>query len=163
MENFLGPWTAPEVAEKGVFAYPISNEVKMQWITHEDVAAFAVEALKRPEEVANANLKVCGPERLSGEEIAERFGRALEREISFCPMPVREFGAHMDAAFGPGVGDDAVAAYEAAYENSEMFSTDIDLSVSLERLPIRPTPLEEWVCQHAKAFGAHSRGGGPGL
>jgi hypothetical protein len=36
--------------------------------TDEDAAAFAVEALRR--EVADANLKVCGPERLSGEENA---------------------------------------------------------------------------------------------
>lgn len=36
--------------------------------TGEDAAAFAVEALRR--EVADANLKVSGPERLSGEENA---------------------------------------------------------------------------------------------
>lgn len=156
MENFLGPWTAPEVAEKGVFAYPISGEAKMQWITHEDVAAFAVEALKRPKEVANANLEVCGPERLSGEEIAERFSRALGREILFRPMPVGEFGAHLDAAFGPGAGDGAVAVYEAAYEDPEIFSTYIDLSVALERLPIRPTPLEEWVRRYAAVFSART-------
>ena len=155
MENYLGPWTAPEVAEKGVFTYPIPIELKMQWITHEDAAAFAVEALKRPE-VADTNLRVCGPERLSGEEIAKRFGHALGHKISFRSMPPRQFGAHMDAAFGPGVGDGAVAAYEAAFQDPGMFSTDIDLSVALERLPIRPTPLEEWVRQHAAAFTART-------
>lgn len=155
MENFLGPWTAPEVAEKGVFAYPIPGEARVQPVTHEDVAAFAVEALKRPG-VADADLEVCGPERLNGEEMAERFGRALGRETSFRPMPPGEFGAHMDTAFGPGAGDGAVGFYEAAHENPAMVSTDINLSVALEKLPIEPTPLEEWVRRHAAAFTARA-------
>jgi hypothetical protein len=71
-------------------------------------------------------------------------------------MPPRQFGAHIEAAFGPGAGDGAVAAYEAAYQNPRMFSTDINLSVALERLPIHPTSLGDWVRQHAMAFTART-------
>jgi uncharacterized protein YbjT (DUF2867 family) len=151
MENFLGPWTAPELAERGTFAYPITNDIRMQWITQEDVAAFAVEAFDRPE-LASLNLKIAGPERLNGEGIAERFGRALGRPIAFRPMPPREFGAILDRAIGPGAGDAAAGFYEAAAANPELLSTAVDLAPALEKLPIRPTPLEEWVARHAAAF-----------
>lgn len=150
MENFLGPWTAPELAERDRFAYPITDQVRMQWVTQEDVAAFAVAALRRPER-ANLNLKLAGPERLSGEEIAERFGRALGRPISFRPMPPKEFGAVLDGAFGPGAGA-AAGFYEAAAANPDLLSTDVDLAPALAALPIRPTTLEEWVRAHAAAF-----------
>jgi len=154
MENFLGPWTAPEVAERDTFAYPTPNEVKMQWIATEDVALYVVEAMKNPG-VANLELKVSGPERLGGEEVAERFGRALGREITFRAMPPREFGEIIDRAF-PGMGEPAAQGYEMAYRNPEMFSTNVDLDAALAKLPIRPTTLEEWVKQHAAAFGART-------
>ena len=154
MENFLGPWTAPEIAEKGVFAYPTPNEVKMQWIATEDVARYVVEAMKHPD-VADVNLKTTGPEKLDGEEVAERFGRALGREISFRAMPPKEFGEIIDRAF-PGMGEPAAQGYEMAYQNPEMFSTNVDLDAALEKLPIKPTMLEEWVAEHAAAFGART-------
>ena len=151
MENFLGPWTAPEVASDDVFAYPTPIEVVMQWVTHEDVAAFAVEAFRRPA-LADAVLEVSGPEKLNGEQVAERFSRALGRPIAFRPMPPKEFGGHFDTTFGPGAGDDVTAAYEAIYENPTMLSTDVDLGATLELLPIEPTSLETWVRRYAAAF-----------
>jgi len=154
MENFLGPWTAPEISQKDVFAYPTPNEVKMQWIATEDVALYVVEAMRNPG-VASVNLKVSGLERLNGEEVAERFGRALGREVSFRPMPPEEFGEIIDRAF-PGMGEPAAQGYRMAYENPEMFSTNVDLDAALEKLPIRPTTLEEWVRRHAAAFGAQA-------
>lgn len=150
MENFLGPWTAPEVADRDVFAYPTPNEVRMQWIATEDLAAYVVEALKRPE-LAGTNFKVSGPERLNGEEIADRFGRALGREVTFRPMPPDEFGAIIDGAF-PGMGEAAARGYRMAYENPEMFSSNVDLEPVLEKLPVEPTPLEDWVRAHRMAF-----------
>lgn len=150
MENFLGPWTAPEMAEKGNFAYPTPNEVGMQWVATEDVAAFAVEAIRNPG-VANANFEVCGPERLHGEDIAERFGAALGREISFRPMPPEEFGGVIDEAF-PGMGESAAKGYAMAYENPEAFSTNIDMGPALEKLPVQLTHLEEWVRRNRAAF-----------
>ena len=150
MENFLGPWTAPEVAEKDTFAYPTPNEVGMQWVATEDVAAFQVEAIRNPG-VADANFEVCGPERLHGEDIAERFGAALGREVSFRPMPPEEFGGIIDAAF-PGMGEAAAQGYRMAYENPEAFSTNIDVEPVLQKLPVELTSLEEWVRDHRSAF-----------
>jgi uncharacterized protein YbjT (DUF2867 family) len=151
LENFLGPWTAPEVAESDTFAYPTPVEVVMQWVTHEDVAAFAVEAFRRPE-LADLLLEVAGPERLNGLDVAERFSRALGRPITFRPMPPKEFGAHFDVMIAPGAGDDVAAAYEAVYDNPALLSTDVDLTRALSLLPITPTSLVEWIARNAAAF-----------
>lgn len=158
MENFLGPWTAPEIAGQDVFAYPTPVEVVMQWVTHEDVAAFAVEAFRRPE-LADLVVQVAGPERLNGNDVAERFSRALGRPITFRPMPPKEFGAHFDTLIAPGAGDGVAAAYEAVYENPALLSTDVDLSQALALLPITPTPLEQWITRNAAAFGVPPRKG----
>jgi uncharacterized protein YbjT (DUF2867 family) len=148
MENLLGPWTAPELADHDVFAYPMPLEVVMQWVTHDDVAAFVVAAFARPH-LADAVLEVAGPERLNGQDIADRFSRALGRTITFRSMPPKEFGAHFDA---PGAGEAITAAYEAVYANPAMLSTDVDLEKALTVLPIEPTPLQKWVSHHAAAF-----------
>ncbi|MGN9810294.1 SDR family oxidoreductase [Micromonospora sp. BQ11] len=151
MENFLGPWTAPEVAAADTFAYPTPLEVVMQWVSHDDVAAYVVAAFRRPD-LAGRVFDVGGPEALNGEEVAARFSAALGRRITFRPMPPKEFGAYFEAMGGPGAGDDVTAAYEAVYENPTMLSTRVDLAVTLSELSITPTSLREWVGRHAPAF-----------
>lgn len=150
LENLLGPWTREEVAEGDTFAYPTPNEVRIQWIATADVATFAVYAFGHPD-LAPLNLKISGPERLSGEEVAERFSRALGRKVTFRPMPPREFGERLDRVF-PGMGEDVTRAYEMAYTNPEMMSTHVDIDAALAKMPVRLTTVEEWVRQHAGAF-----------
>ena len=150
MENFLGPWTLSELAEADTYAYPTPNTVKMQWVATDDVAAFAVYALTHPE-LAPLNIKVAGPERLNGEEVAQRMSRALGRDITFRPMPAQEFGEKLDAVF-PGMGEPAAQGYAMAYENPEMFSSNVDVDAALSKMPIELTPLETWVREHQAAF-----------
>jgi uncharacterized protein YbjT (DUF2867 family) len=151
MENLLGPWTAPEVAAADRVAYPIPTTVRLQWISHEDAAAFAVAAFAQLPKGGH-RIEVCGPETLTGEDIARRFSRALGREIGFRPMPPREFGAIMDRVFGGG-GDAVAGFYEAVHANPGMFSTRIDYAALSETLRIAPVPMEEFVRRHARAFG----------
>lgn len=150
MENFLGPWTRQELAEEGVFAYPTPLAVQMQWIATEDVGTFAVLAFRNPG-VAPLDLKISGPERLNGEDVAERFSRALGRPVVFRAMPAREFGEKLGAVF-PGMGQGAAQAYALAYEQPETMSSRVDLDAALAVLPARLTTLEEWVRRHAAAF-----------
>ena len=130
MENFFGPWTRDELVDSDTFAYPTPNTVEMQWIATEDVGTFATYAFAHPE-LAPLNLKLSGPERLNGEGVAERFSRALGREIGFRAMPAEEFGRKLDAVF-PGMGEGAAQGYAAAYEHPERFSTNVDLDAALK-------------------------------
>jgi len=151
MENLLGPWTAPEVADMNVVAYPIPNTVRLQWISHEDAAAFAVAAFRQLPPGRHL-LEICGPETLTGDDIANSFSRALGRELRFRAMPPREFGAIMDSAFGGG-GDTTAAFYEAVYANPEILSTRIDYDALARTLAIQPTSMEDFARRHAAAFG----------
>ena len=150
MENFFGPWTRDELVENDTFAYPTPNTVEMQWIATEDVGTFATYAFAHPE-LAPLNLKLSGPERLNGEGVAERFSRGLGRPITFRAMPAEEFGRKLDAVF-PGMGEGAAQGYAAAYRHPERFSTNVDLTAALEKMPVETTTLEAWVRGHAEVF-----------
>ena len=151
MENLLGPWTAPEVAAKDSLAYPIPNSVRLQWISHEDAAAFVVAAFDQLR-AGGHRIEICGPETLTGDDIADRFGKALGKTITFRPMPPKEFGAIMDSAFGGG-GDSTAAFYEAVYANPDMLSSRIDYAALSATLHIAPVSMEEFARRHAAAFG----------
>lgn len=150
MENFLGPWTREELAAQGVFAYPTPLAVKMQWIATADVGKFARAAFERPD-VAPLDLKIAGPERLDGEQIAARLTNALGRDVTFRAMPAAEFGEKLDRVF-PGMGGGAAAAYEMAWQHPDMMSSNVDVDAALRVLPVRLTTLEQWARQHANAF-----------
>lgn len=150
MENFLGPWTRKELIHEDTFAYPTPSTVKMQWIATQDVGTFATYAFGHPE-LASLNLKISGPERLSGDEVAERFSRALGRSIRFRAMPAEEFGRKLDAVF-PGMGEGAAQGYAAAYEHPEQFSSHVDIAAALQKMPVELTTLEAWVRAHGEAF-----------
>ena len=150
MENFLGPWTREEIVRENTFAYPTPLAVKMQWLATEDVGAFATYAFAHPE-LAPLNLHISGPERLNGEEVAQRFSRALGRDITFRAMPAEEFGQKLDAVF-PGMGQGAAQGYALAYEKPEMFSSKVDIAGALGQIPVDLTTLETWVQQRKAAF-----------
>jgi uncharacterized protein YbjT (DUF2867 family) len=150
MENLLGPWTAPEVASADRLAYPIPDTLGLQWISHEDAAAFSVAAFALPGHPREA-VMICGPETLTGPQMAQSFTRALGRTITFRPMPPREFGRIMDQAMGGG-GDAVAALYEAVATNPDLMATRIDHAALLSHLPIRPVSMEDFARYYAMAF-----------
>ena len=150
MENLLGPWTREEIVQDDTFAYPTPLEVEINWLATEDVGKFAAHAFAHPE-LANLNLKIGGPERLNGEDIAARFSRALSRTVTFRAMPPKEFGEKLDAAF-PGMGEIMAQNYQMAYDHPERFSSQLDVAALLQKMPVELTPLEQWVRELKEAF-----------
>lgn len=148
MENFLIPAIAREVAEKNVLAYPMPDTVTCQWISHLDAAAFAVAAFADGRR-DNLNIDICGPEKLSGPEIAERFSRALGRTISFRPMPPEEFAGVI--SFG-GSEEAVISHYKAVYEDPTRMGTSIDYGHAIARLPIVPTSIEAFARHYKRHF-----------
>ena len=148
MENFLLPFIAREVAMKDTLAYPMPEAVQCQWISHIDAASFSVAAFKR-EISENLVMEISGPEKLSGPEIAERFGKALGRSISFRPMPPKEFGASLS------YGDDGASVtsyYEQVFANPSMMATNVDYRRAIDLLPILPTSVEEFARVYKDQF-----------
>jgi NAD(P)H dehydrogenase (quinone) len=138
MENFLIPAIAREVAEKDVLAYPMPDAVKCQWISHLDAASFVVAAFKS-ESKESLQLHICGPEKVSGSEIAERFSKALGRKINFRPMPPVEFAK---AISYDGDDEAIIGYYRSVFDDPSIMTTNVDFEHAIVALPIKPTPLE---------------------
>jgi uncharacterized protein YbjT (DUF2867 family) len=152
-ENLLGPWTRPGIVEKDELAYPNPEQTPVGWIVSADVGKLMAAALQRPE-LADTVIPVSGQENLTGPELADRFSRALGRTIRYRAMPLDEFGAFFDRLFGPGAGEGAKIGYRMQQENPELVKMWTDMGPVLEKLPVRMTPIEEWVRQFAPAFSA---------
>jgi uncharacterized protein YbjT (DUF2867 family) len=148
MENFLIPALSAEVAAKDTLAYPMPEAVNCQWISHQDAAAYVVAAFKRGP-VDSQIVEISGPETLNGPQIAERFGRALGRKITFRPMPPTEFADAV--AFGGDVGA-IVNYYSSVFERPEAMSTNIDHAAALALLPITPITFEGWARMYQAAL-----------
>lgn len=148
MENFLIPAIAQEVTEKNVLAYPMPETVLCQWISHQDAASYVVAAFNT-QNSENLIMDICGPEKLSGPQIADRFSKALGRKITFRPMPPEEFAK----AISYGGNEEAVTGYyRSVFENPANMTTNIDFQKVLESLSISPFSIEDWASIYRHSF-----------
>jgi NAD(P)H dehydrogenase (quinone) len=148
MENLLMPVVAEEVAHRDSLPYPLPDAVKCQWISHADAAAFVVAAFERKTR-ENLVIDICGPERLSGSEIAARFSRALGRPIAYRAMPPAEFGATLP--FGES-RHMVTKYYEEIAADLTKATTNVDFGHALALLPIEPTSMEQFARTYATMF-----------
>jgi NAD(P)H dehydrogenase (quinone) len=72
MDNFLGPWIKPGIIDSGVLAFALPADLPMSWISAQEAAAYAVDALDRPE-LAGKVFDIGGPEALTGADLAAGF------------------------------------------------------------------------------------------
>ncbi|MBD8548950.1 NmrA family NAD(P)-binding protein [Sphingomonas sp. CFBP 8760] len=148
MENFLNPAITQEVRDHDVLAYPMPDEAHTQWITHQDTAAYTVAAFEHPGDDSMI-VDVCGPEDLTGGQIAERFSRALGRSITFRPMPPEEFADTFPAGMDP---EPIVRHYKNVFANPDMMTSNVDHQQALDILAIEPLTFEDWVRKYRDAF-----------
>ncbi|UUZ80412.1 NmrA family NAD(P)-binding protein [Paenibacillus sp. P26] len=95
MENFL----IPGVVDDQMLAYPVPADRAIAWISMEDAAAYGVYALSHPE-LAGQTLPIVGPEALTGNQLAEQFSAALNREIHFYSLPTEVFQEALTPVLG---------------------------------------------------------------
>lgn len=143
MENFAAPWSVPAITQQGTVAYPMTSDFRASWISLEDVAAFAVEALKRPE-LSGSVFNIGGPEILTGTEIAERFAAVLGSAVSYYPIPLDTFEQQMNGAMGEPNGTEIAALYRWFMKQPQSPAM-IDMKPVLQKLPVQLTPLEQWI------------------
>ncbi|MDQ0063044.1 SDR family oxidoreductase [Paenibacillus harenae] len=141
MENFL----IPGVVGNQTLAYPVPADRAIAWISMEDAAAYGVYALNHPE-LAGQALPIVGPEALTGNQLAEQFSAALDREIQFFPLPVEAF----EEALAPMLGKETAAGLADSYKwiglNSHLLPKP-DQVIDEMRTAVPGTPLIEWVKQ----------------
>lgn len=151
MENLLGPWTRPFVAQQDELPYPVPEDMPLGWIASDDVGKLTVAALERPS-LANNKFIISGVQNVTGPELAAEFSKGLGREISYRFMPLSEFAGVMDQVFGPGVGEMAAAGYQFQIDNRDLLATWVDMEPVLAKLPVEMTSLADWATKHKMAL-----------
>jgi uncharacterized protein YbjT (DUF2867 family) len=149
MDNMIRVWTKPAIVEKGVFAYPAGEALKISWICLDDVAAYMVGALGN-DALRGDRVLVGGPEALTGHEVAERLTAAVGRPVRFESLSPDEYASKMSLLVtgSPEVRPhsmyDRMAQFYRWYNAQPVSPLAVDLGPVLAKLPIRPTTLGEW-------------------
>jgi uncharacterized protein YbjT (DUF2867 family) len=151
MENLLGPWTREGIIAEGALAYPVSDATRLGWLASDDLGALMVAALERPN-LAGRRLPISGPENLTGPELAAIFSEVLGRPIRYQAITPEAFGELLDRMIAPGAGEGAAAGYRFQRDNGGLLTMWTDMTPALDMLPVRLTPLREWVARFAFLF-----------
>jgi uncharacterized protein YbjT (DUF2867 family) len=148
MDNIVRVWAKPSVVKHGIFAYACKPDLRISWISQDDIAAYMIAAyeLAKP---ARQYL-VGGPETLVGDEVAVRLSHALGRKITFRSLLPDEFAGAMSQLvtgspdFEPGSMYDRIAEFYRWYNAQPVSPLAVDLRPVLVDLAVRPTPMLVW-------------------
>jgi hypothetical protein len=148
MDNLLTRWVKPYVLERGQFSYPHRPDLEVSWICLDDVARLMIAAAAR-DDFAGETLDVGGPEILRPPEVAELLSETLQRPIVYRQITPREFGERMYEVFKSVSGLDR-ETYVSNLEQHYLFKNEtnpfrVDMQPVLERIPMRLTPMREWL------------------
>jgi uncharacterized protein YbjT (DUF2867 family) len=148
MDNLLTRWVKPYILERGEFPYPHRPDLEVSWICLDDVARLMIATLER-DEFLGETLDVGGPETLRPPEVARLLSETLGRQIVYRQITPREFGERMYDVFKDVSGLDR-ETYVWNLERHYLFKNEtnpfhVDMRPVLERIPIRLTPMREWL------------------
>lgn len=149
MDNIVRPWSKPSIVERGIFAYPAADDLRISWISIADVAAFMVAALGT-DAADGGHVAVGGPEALTGHEVAEKLGAATGKPIRFQSLTPDEFAARMSELVtgsrdvAPHSIYDGMAQFYRWYNAQPMSPLVVDPAASTALLPIPLTPFADW-------------------
>ena len=153
MDNLTRFWSKPSITNNDTFAYPCSPNLKISWVCLNDVAKFMVASLSNNSVKAD-KIYVGGPEILLGDEVAERFSRALNREIKFKSIDPSNFaGAMSKLVTGSEEYEDVsiyggMAAFYKWYNDQDPSPLAIDMEPAYKLLNVTPTFFEDWIKEH---------------
>lgn len=140
MDVLLGPWILPGIRDEGVLAFALPDDHRMSWVSAEEVGAYSVAALGRPE-LAGRTFDIAGPDALSGDEIAAILSRALGKPIRWVGITAQDY----EQALAPLVG----AAVAAAVADQIRFIVaghhgPVDMTETRAQFDVEPIALQQW-------------------
>ncbi len=151
-ENLLAPYTVNYVKNERKVAYPTPEQMPIGWISSKDVGALVAEALFKPE-LAGQSFQISGLDNLKGNDLAEKFSIGLGEKISYYAMLPKEFGDILRTV----LQNEAVNGIQKYYQsladaNEYPPKYNPNMQKVLEKLPIKMTPMEEWVKMNREVF-----------
>lgn len=139
MEVWLGPALGFDLANGQVRSYG-DGQAPVSWIARDDVAAFAVAALDRPE-ARNATLELGGPEALSPLEVVRRFERRSSRQVAVELVPDAALQAQCAAATDPLQRSFAALMLSLAQGDA------IAMGETLDAYPVPLTTIDDYLAR----------------
>lgn len=151
-ENLLAPYTTDYVKKERKVAYPTPEDMPIGWIASRDVSAFVVEALYKPE-LAGQSFMISGLDNMKGNTLAEKFSIGLDEKVTFYAMPPQQFGDILSNFMEEGAAR-GVQSYYEMLANQPVYPSRFNPNMKdvLEKLPVKMTPIEEWVKMHKEIF-----------
>ncbi len=112
MENYLH--SVPTVAHDGRIYMPLPGNLRLPMIATRDIAEVAAERLQDGKWTGRSVLELVGPDQLSGDEVAQRLGEALERQVAYMQVSDQQAKEGMTSmGMNPAVADLMLEMYEA--------------------------------------------------
>ncbi len=147
LENLLH-FALGEMKEHGVLSYPpLSPDRKVSWTALGDQATIAIAAMTA-EKAVGKSFDIASPEPVTGVELSELISRKLNREVRYAPLSPEQFGENMSQFAGAEAGS-AISEMYGAVDGLSPDGAIINLDVLLAVLPVKLTPVSEWVEQQS--------------
>jgi len=148
MDNIIRSWCKPGIVERGVFAYPAGPDLKSNFLCLDDVAAFMVAALNKPE--INGRFAIGGPETLTGADVAKTLSGVANKPITFQSLTPDAFASAMsllvtgNPEVEPASIYDRMASFYRWYNAQPQSPLVIDPAPVAQRFGVTLTPLAQW-------------------
>lgn len=142
IDNLAAPWSIPVMLEHNILPYPVAAGEKSPWISHFDLARYAVSAIEKPE-LSGQTLPI-GGNLLEGEEIAAAISKEIGKQINFVSLTPNDFEAQLSPSFGEVAAKEISNLYRfVADKKQELLHQDF--KTTQEKLGVEPQSLEDWV------------------
>ena len=152
MNNMIAPWCKPSIVRHDVFAYPASPDLKISFISLDDVAQIMVAALQT-DKVDRQHVAVGGPEALTGSEVAQKLSAAAGRPIKFQSLAPDEFAMNISELvtgkrdIPKGSVYDGMARFYRFYNEQDVSPLNVAPANWTGKLAVQLTTFEKWAAQ----------------
>ncbi|MTI32462.1 SDR family oxidoreductase [Xanthovirga aplysinae] len=139
-DNIPAPWSVPAIMNEGIFAYSINSNVKVSWLSLNDLGRFAASAFTKLELIGQTF--ELGGKAITCTEIAKALTNVVGREVNYLSVSPDDFEAGLKGA----IGDQAAAAVADIYRYLEKVEDSFITSNEAHRiLKVTPVSIGEWV------------------
>lgn len=152
MDNIIRVWSKPSIVNRGIFAYPADETLKISWIGLSDVAEYMASALET-DRANGKHVPVGGPEALVGAEVADRLSAEVGRKIEFRSLDPDDFAANMSELVTgsrellPGTPYAGMAKFYRFYNTQPQSPLMVDPRDTARLLDIVPLTMHDWLKQ----------------
>jgi NAD(P)H dehydrogenase (quinone) len=142
LDNLSAPFLLPVVQANNILPYPVPDNEKIAWLSHQDLAKFIVEALKHNTLIGKKFF--IGGQLITGEEMAATISKLAGRHIQFIPVSPDDFERQIAPAFGEHTAKEIANIYRFVKDNVEHLQAKDLQENTLINLPIVLQNFEEW-------------------